>query len=91
LMKKEFFMDPVRMFGALLLRGALQSVKKHMDPEIYGGAPLLGVPGAVIISHGSSSYRAVYHALVAAAAAASNNLTDEIASRIAAMDLSKPE
>ena len=91
LMKKEFFMDPVRMFGALLLRGALQSVKKHMDPEIYGGAPLLGVPGAVIISHGSSSYRAVYHALVAAAAAASNNLTDEIATRIAAMDLSKPE
>jgi glycerol-3-phosphate acyltransferase PlsX len=91
LMKKEFVMDPVRMFGALLLRGALQSVKRHMDPEIYGGAPLLGVPGAVIISHGSSSYRAVYHALVAAAAAAANNLTDEIASGIAAMEVTKVE
>jgi len=45
----------------------------------------------VIISHGSSSYRAVYHALVAAAAAAANNLTDEIASGIAAMEVTKAE
>ncbi len=84
--KKEFFMDPVRMLGALLLKGALKTIKSRMDPEIYGGAPLLGVPGAVIISHGSSSYRAVYHALIAAAAAASNNLTEEITARIAEIE-----
>ena len=85
-MKKEFFLDPVRMFGALLLKGALQTLKSRMDPEIYGGAPLLGVPGTVFISHGSSTHRAIYHAVIAAAAAATNNLTDTITKRIAAME-----
>ena len=44
------------------------------------------MPGAVIISHGSSSYRAIFHAIIAGAAAASNNLTEEIAKGIAAME-----
>ncbi len=85
-MKKEFFRHPVRMFGALLLKGALETLKHRMDPEIYGGAPLLGVPGTVIITHGSSTYRAIFHAIIAGAAAASNNLTEGIARRIAAME-----
>jgi len=84
-MKKEFVRHPIRMFGALLLKGALETLKHRMDPEIYGGAPLLGVPGAVIITHGSSTYRAIYHAIIAGAAAAASNLSEEIAVRIAAM------
>ena len=85
-MKKEFFRHPVRMFGALLLKGALETLKHRMDPEIYGGAPLLGVPGAVIITHGSSTHRAIFHAIMAGAAAAAGNLSDEIARRIATME-----
>ena len=84
-MKKEFFRHPVRMFGALLLKGALETLKRRMDPEIYGGAPLLGVPGAVIITHGSSSHRAIFHAIIAGMAAASNNLSEKIAQKIGAM------
>jgi glycerol-3-phosphate acyltransferase PlsX len=90
-MKKEFFRHPVRMFGALLLKGALETLKRRMDPEIYGGAPLLGVPGAVIITHGSSTYRAIFHAIIAGAAAASGNLSEEIARRIAAMEELSPQ
>jgi glycerol-3-phosphate acyltransferase PlsX len=82
-MKREFFRHPVRMFGALLLKGALQALKSKMDPEIYGGAPLLGVPGAVIITHGASTYRAIYHAIIAGANAAANNISGEIAKKIA--------
>ena len=85
-MKKEFFRHPVRLLGALLLKGALETLKHRMDPEIYGGAPLLGVPGTVIITHGSSTYRAIFHAIIAGAAAASNNLSDVIAKRIADME-----
>ncbi len=77
-MKKEFFRHPVRALGALLLKGALETIKHRMDPEIYGGAPLLGVPGAVIITHGSSSHRAIYHAIIAGMAAASANLSEKI-------------
>ena len=85
-MKKEFFRHPVRLLGALLLKGALETLKHRMDPEIYGGAPLLGVPGTVIITHGSSTYRAIFHAIIAGAAAASNNLSEVIAKRIADME-----
>lgn len=85
-MKREFFRHPVRMFGALLLKGALETLKHRMDPEIYGGAPLLGVPGTVIITHGSSTYRAIYHAIIAGTAAASGNVSAEIADKIGALE-----
>jgi len=86
-MKKEFVRHPVRMLGALLLKGALSTLKRRMDPEIYGGAPLLGVNGPVIITHGASTQKAIFHAVRVAAIAARNNITAEIASRIAAMPL----
>ena len=88
--KREFFRHPVRMFGALLLKGAFQALKKKLDPEIYGGAPLLGVPGAVIITHGASTYRAIYHAIISGSAAAAANVPQKIADAIAAMDSSVP-
>jgi phosphate acyltransferase len=62
-MKQEFRKNPLRMAGALLLSGALRAMKRRLDPEMYGGAPLLGVNGVCIITHGSSSARAIFHAI----------------------------
>ncbi|MBR2355091.1 MAG: phosphate acyltransferase PlsX [Kiritimatiellae bacterium] len=81
-LKKECFKGPLRFLGALLLRGAFHSLKHQLDPEIYGGAPLLGVSGAVIIGHGSSSHKAIYYAVKAGVAAASNDVTGLIAKAI---------
>jgi len=81
-MKEEFVRHPIRQLGALLLSGALAAMKRKMDPEVYGGAPLLGIPGTVIISHGSSSSRAIYHAIIAGMNAAKNNVAREIEERI---------
>ena len=75
----------VYKLAALLLLPALRTFKQRMDPEIYGGAPLLGVPGAVIITHGSSTYKAIAYACKAGSTAAENNVSQEIAERIAAM------
>jgi glycerol-3-phosphate acyltransferase PlsX len=61
--KQEFTQNPVRILGALLLRGALKSFKKKIDPETYGGAPLLGVNGICIIGHGSSSAYAAFNGI----------------------------
>lgn len=83
-MKEEFVRHPVRQLGALLLRGALMTMKNRMDPEVYGGAPLLGVPGTVIITHGASSSRAIFHAIIAGANAARTNVSREIETRLAA-------
>ena len=83
-LKKECFKGPLRFLGALLLRGAFRSLKNQLDPEIYGGAPLLGVPGAVIIGHGSSSHKAIYYAVKAGVAAATNDVSGLIQKAIAA-------
>ena len=62
-MKHEFTRNPLRIVGASLLRGALKAMKGRMDPELYGGAPLLGINGVCIITHGASSSTAILHAI----------------------------
>jgi len=81
-LKKECFRGLSRILGAILLKGAFKSMKQQLDPDIYGGAPLLGVPGAVIITHGSSSHKAIYHAVRVGANAARNDVTGLIAQQI---------
>ncbi|MEI6564360.1 MAG: phosphate acyltransferase PlsX [bacterium] len=77
-LKKEFKANPVRILGALLLRGALKTIKKKMDPEMFGGAPLLGVNGVCIITHGSSSRTAIYHAVRVACESVGHHVNDHI-------------
>ncbi len=77
-LKREFKANPVRILGALLLRGALKSIKKKLDPEMFGGAPLLGVNGVCIITHGSSSRTAIYHAVRVACEAVGQHVNDHI-------------
>ncbi len=56
---------PFAMLGILMAKSALMGVKKVTDPDTVGGAPLLGVNGNVIISHGKSNEKAIYHAIKA--------------------------
>ena len=77
-LKKECFKGISRIMGAILLKGAFKSLKQQLDPDIYGGAPLLGVPGAVIITHGSSTHKAIFHAVRIGVLAAKNDITGEI-------------
>ena len=81
-LKRECFRGIFRVLGALLLKGAFKSLKNQLDPDIYGGAPLLGVPGAVIITHGSSTHKAIYYAVKAGVNAARNDVSGLISSRI---------
>ncbi len=85
-LKKEFKKNPIRMLGAVLLGGALRTMKKKLDPESYGGAPLLGVNGVCIITHGSSSARAIYHAIRVAKDSVVGHLNDAIVEKIKALD-----
>ena len=77
-LKKEFKANPIRILGALLLRGALKTIKRRMDPEMFGGAPLLGVNGICIITHGSSSRTAIYHAVRVACESVGHHVNDHI-------------
>jgi glycerol-3-phosphate acyltransferase PlsX len=63
---------------AALLRPALRRIAHRVDFREYGGAPLLGVNGVVIIGHGRSNARAIASAHRMAADAAANDLVATI-------------
>ena len=66
-------LDPRQIAGSL----------KQLDVDEYGGAPLLGVRGVSIISHGKSSPRAIKNAIHVAVRAYESGMTDEIGRRLA--------
>jgi glycerol-3-phosphate acyltransferase PlsX len=63
---------------------ALAAALKQLDVDEYGGAPLLGVRGVSIISHGSSSPRALKNAIGVASRAIDSGMTEEIGRRLSA-------
>lgn len=79
-LKKTLF----RKICALMLKPAFNALKNQMDPEVYGGAPLLGVPGTVIITHGNSTHKAIFHAVRSAIVASTNDVSGLVAKAIAA-------
>lgn len=82
-LKAELYKTLFRKICALLLKGAFKALKKQMDPEVYGGAPLLGVSGNVIITHGNSTHKAIFYAVKAGVAAATNDVSGMIEKAIA--------
>jgi len=67
LLKSELTATPLRQLGAMIARGGFRGLKRRMDPEVYGGAVLLGLNGVVIKAHGSSRERAIASAIRVAA------------------------
>jgi glycerol-3-phosphate acyltransferase PlsX len=63
LIKESFKTNLRSKIAAFLIKPYLKKVLKKIDYRQYGGAPLLGVNGIVIISHGSSDSTAIYNAV----------------------------
>jgi glycerol-3-phosphate acyltransferase PlsX len=73
-LKRELTANPVRKFGALLAKDAFRTIKRRIDPDNHGGAPLLGLNGNVMIAHGSASERAIESAIRETIDAVRNNI-----------------
>jgi glycerol-3-phosphate acyltransferase PlsX len=65
-LKKELRSNPLRAGGAFLAKGAFTALKYRINPERYGGAPLLGLRGTILKAHGSSNRHAVKSAILGA-------------------------
>ena len=74
-----------RQVGALLSRSAFTDFKKRLDHTEYGGAPLLGVRGVCIITHGSSNSNAMKNAVRVAAEFSQRGINDSIERGLAAL------
>ena len=82
MLKTEVTRTATRKMGALILKGAFADIRKRMDYSEYGGAPLLGVNGGCIISHGRSSAKAIKNALRVARDFATKRIDSKIRTKI---------
>jgi len=82
ILKREIAEQSVGRIAYLLMKSALISFKKKTDYDEYGGAPLLGINGTCIISHGRSSAKAIKNALRVAADFSEKRVYEVIASKI---------
>lgn len=55
--------NPLTILGGLLARPAFRQVRRRLNPDEVGGAPLLGINGVVIVGHGRSNAYAIKQAV----------------------------
>jgi glycerol-3-phosphate acyltransferase PlsX len=79
ILKNNIKKSPVAVIGAVLMKKVFKILKKSVDYAEYGGAPLLGVNGCVIISHGKSNPKAIKNAILQAIRFAESGVNEHIA------------
>jgi glycerol-3-phosphate acyltransferase PlsX len=82
--REELMSSPVSAVGGLLAKGAFARVRRQLNPDEVGGAPLLGVNGVVIIGHGRSNDYAIKQAVGQARKAVERDIVAAIREGMAA-------
>ncbi len=83
-LKDELSKNPKRMLGAMLASNALRTIKRRMDPDGPGGAPLLGLNGTVMKVHGSAKAKAMTNAIRVTSNAVAHQINQSIRDEVAA-------
>lgn len=84
MLKGELAANAKRKIGALLARNAFRAIKRRVDPDVFGGAPLLGFNGAIMKAHGSAREKAIANAIRVTAKNLQQHVNQSIAQEIAA-------
>lgn len=82
MVKQSFMTNLKSKIGALLVKDALKSSLKGMDVSQYGGAPLLGLNGLVVKTHGSAKAKEVKNTVLQCIAFKENHINDKIKAQI---------
>jgi len=69
---------PAKIGAFLMKKKVFANMKKQVDKDEYGGAPLLGIDGCAIISHGASSSKAIKNAIYQAIKYTESGVNKEI-------------
>ena len=85
MLKTNLMASKVSKVGAALSRPAFRKFKRSMDYNAYGGAPLLGVDGAVVKAHGASGETAIMNALRQAREKLAGDVTGKIKEGLAGL------
>jgi glycerol-3-phosphate acyltransferase PlsX len=84
--RRRLTSSPLRTILAALLRPAFNEVRQDLDYAEQGGAPLLGIDGVVIISHGRSNERAIASAVGVAKQSVEGDVPGTIARLLATLE-----
>lgn len=84
IISRELRKNPITMVGAWLCKPAMSSIRRETNYEEAGGAPLLGVDGTIIISHGMSSAKAIRNAIRVGGDMVSSRLNEHIVDSLSA-------
>ena len=77
-MKSVFSMDVFHKLAASVIRPDMKKFKDNLNPDIMGGAPILGVNGLILKSHGSSNAKTIMHVVLKAVKLAKNDIVGNI-------------
>jgi glycerol-3-phosphate acyltransferase PlsX len=83
LIRQEIRSNPLTALGGMLAKPAFGRVRRALDPDEVGGAPLLGVNGVVIVAHGRSNAYAIKQAVGQARRAVENDVVGAIKAGLA--------
>ena len=81
-LKTELMSSTRTKIGALLAKPAFDEVRKMLDPNEIGSAPMLGLNGLVFIGHGRSNAKAIVSAIEQAVLAVESNLLENLRNSI---------
>ncbi len=82
LIKDYIRKSPVAITGALLMRKVFKLLKKEIDYAEIGGAPLIGIKGCAIVSHGKSNSKAIENAIYQAIRYVDTGVNEHIVARL---------
>lgn len=73
--------------GALLIKGALKDTMKSFDATEYGGAPLIGLNGLVVKTHGNAKAKEIKNSLIQCKKFKESNISEKIMESINSANL----
>ena len=80
--KRHIRRKPLALLGAMLLSPTLHYFRSFLDYQEYGGVPILGTNGVIIIGHGRSSAKAIKNAVGVARKMVNSRINEHIGEEI---------
>jgi phosphate acyltransferase len=82
IIRREIMASTLGKIGALFMRGTFKRLKRVLDVDEHGGAPLIGVDGVAVLTHGAATARAFKNGIRVAAGFVESGLPEAVKAAI---------
>ena len=89
--KEGMMSTPLSTLGAAMAKPALKKTLKAFDASTYGGAPLLGLNGLIVKTHGSATSKEVHNSIIQCVTFKEQHIKDKISDCLNAASANEEE